>query len=310
MANQSMNGGGILFLLKNKYGMVRSGWLILFACIIYVAMQIACSLPGVYLYRTSLFEAGSLDNLVELSQYPWIELSMNGGGVLGALLGSLLLWKFMNKGRIVDLGFAIDKLQFRDFVFGLLLGGASMALIFAVLLLTGALQLHSNLLVPEFSTYSLTFLILFLLVGFSEEIFFRGYIMRTMVDRNNPKWLIYIISAIIFSMFHGTNPNVSLFGLINIALVGLLFSYMFDITKSLWLPIGYHITWNYFQGNVFGFPVSGTNPHGLYEITLKNQAALFTGGSFGPEGGMLATILIILGAAAVKMYSKSRFRYL
>ena len=77
-----------------------------------------------------------------------------------------------------------------------------------------------------------------------------------------------------FQLAHGTNPNVSVLGLVNIALVGILFAYMFDATKSLWLPIGYHITWNYFQGNVFGFAVSGTTPHGIYNVSVENGNAL------------------------------------
>ena len=93
--------------------------------------------------------------------------------------------------------------------------------------------------------------------------------MSTMESRGNPKWLIYVISAVVFSLAHGMNPNVGIFGLVNIALVGILFAYMFDATKSLWLPIGYHITWNYFQGNVFGFAVSGTTAHGMYAIYAK-----------------------------------------
>ena len=57
--------------------------------------------------------------------------------------------------------------------------------------------------------------------------------MSTMESRGNPKWLIYVVSAVVFSLAHGTNPNVSVFGLVNIALVGILFAYMFDATKSL-----------------------------------------------------------------------------
>ena len=72
--------------------------------------------------------------------------------------------------------------------------------------------------------------------------------MSTMASRGNKKWLIYVASALIFSIAHGLNPNVSILGLVNIALVGILFAYMFYATNSLWLPIGYHITWNYLPG--------------------------------------------------------------
>ncbi|MEC1789016.1 CPBP family intramembrane glutamic endopeptidase [Schinkia azotoformans] len=261
-----------------------------------IVFQVLFSLPGIFLHR----------EIFDPEYYPWIELLMNGGGVVGAIFSSLLIWRYINKKKIVALGLELNSLNMKDFVFGLFLGGASMTLIFILLLLTGQLSLKVSLFAPDFSIYSLTFLILFIAVGFSEEIFFRGYIMKTMEDRHNSKWLLYVMSALIFSLFHGMNPNVSFFGLINIGLVGLLFSYMYDATKSLWMPIGYHITWNYFQGNVFGFPVSGTDPHGLYQITTESSAKLLTGGNFGPEGGLLATFFIIAGVFATTMYSKKR----
>ena len=130
---------------------------------------------------------------------------------------------------------------------------------------------------------------MFILVGVSEEMFFRGYVMSTMASRGNKKWVIYVASAVIFSIAHGLNPNVSILGLTNIALVGILFAYMFFATNSLWLPIGYHITWNYFQGNVFGFPVSGTTPHGIYGVDVAAGRDWLTGGAFGLEGGLMAT---------------------
>ena len=225
-------------------------------------------------------------------RHPWIFVLTQGGGTVGGMLATVLLWRFVNKGTLKELGF---RGSLKDLAFGLLLGAVSIAVIFFILLASGNVTLANSLLKPEFSVYSLSFLVLFILVGFSEEIFFRGYVMSTMESRGNPKWLIYVVSAVVFSLAHGMNPNVSILGLVNIALVGILFAYMFDATKSLWLPIGYHITWNYFQGNVFGFAVSGTTPHGMYTISTEDGNALLTGGAFGLEGGLLATLLIVLG---------------
>src|SRR5690625_7329953 len=117
---------------------------------------------------------------------------------------------------------------------------------FCVLFATGNITLLNGLLEPEFSIFTLLFLLLFIVVGLLDEIFFRGYIMSTMASRNNKKWVIYVVSAVLFSIFHGSNPNVTILGLINIALVGFLFAYMFDTTKSLWLHIVYHFSCKYF----------------------------------------------------------------
>ncbi|MGH4119264.1 CPBP family intramembrane glutamic endopeptidase [Clostridium sp.] len=61
----------------------------------------------------------------------------------------------------------------------------------------------------------------------------------------------------IFSVMHSLNPSMSIISYLNLFLVALLFAYMFLKSNNFWLPIGYHITWNYFQGNIFGFQVSG-----------------------------------------------------
>src|SRR5699024_11748572 len=122
----------------------------------------------------------------------------------------------------------------------------------------------------------------------------RGSIVTPMAARPDERWFIYVASELIFSIVHGTNPHVALLGLVDIALVGLLFAFMFDVTNSLWLPIGYHITWNFFQGNVFGFAVSGLPSDSIYSIEQQTESTLWTGGSFGLEGGLLATIVIAI----------------
>ncbi|WP_258000408.1 CPBP family intramembrane glutamic endopeptidase [Bacillus sp. Marseille-P3661] len=295
-----------MYIFKNKYGLVRAGWLILAAMFFYISGQIIFSLPGFYLFESIRSSEKQTEILTEISNFPWIQLMINGGGVLGSLLMTLLAWKLLNRKSILDLGLLINVSHIKDLAAGLILGSCSMTAIFVILLVTNAIQLENSLLAPQFSIYSLSFLILFILVGFSEEIFFRGYIMCTMVGRYHSTWLSYVVSAIVFSIAHGSNPNISLLGLINIGLVGLLFSYMYWTTKNLWMPIGYHITWNYFQGNVFGFPVSGTDPHGLYNITVNDTANTFTGGEFGPEGGILATVIIFIGIIITNVYCRRR----
>ena len=93
---------------------------------------------------------------------------------------------------------------------------------------------------------------------------------------------------------HSLNPSMSLISYINLFLFALLAAYMFLKSKNLWLPIGYHITWKYFEGNVFGFQVSGLSTESLYRLNtpLKN---IITGGSFGPEGGLIVTFITVIG---------------
>lgn len=289
-------------MFKNQSGQVRAGWLILLTFAAMLIVQQLFSLPGILLlFFTEVPSSSYQDVLSALDAHPWIFLLMQGGGTVGGILTTFLLWRFMNKRTMKQLGF---RGSLNDLWFGLFLGALSITMIFLVLLATANVTLLNSWSSPQFSLFTVTFLILFVLVGVFEEMFFRGYIMSTMESRGNKKWVIYVASAMIFSAAHLANPNVSLIGLVNIALVGILFAYMFDATKSLWLPIGYHITWNYFQGNVFGFAVSGTTPNGIYGVEVAEGRDWLTGGAFGLEGGILATVLILAGFIATRFYTK------
>src|SRR5690625_3323472 len=292
-------------MFKNKANQVRSGWLIAVALIFVFIGQAIFMLPGITLLSIIDISSGgtSLQFDMENMQSPWLILFTQGAGTLGGIAATLVIFRAINKKNPNKLGVQGPA---KDFWFGLFLGAVSITVIFLILLLTGDITLLTSLLSPTFTLYTISYLILFILVGFFEEMFFRGYVMQTLASRGNEKWVLYIVSALIFSLVHLGNPNVSVFGLINIALFGVLFAYIFDATKSLLLPIGYHITWNFFQGNVFGFPVSGTKPYGLYAIDVSNGNTILTGGTFGLEGGLLATIMIGLGFIATNLYARNR----
>ncbi|WP_203247452.1 CPBP family intramembrane glutamic endopeptidase [Sporosarcina beigongshangi] len=295
-------------MFKNQSGQVRAGWLIALAFAAMLIVQQLFALPGIILLFVTEAPfhgaSGYSDILTALDGHPWIYLLMQGGGTAGGILITFLLWRFINKGTMKQLGF---RGSLNDLWFGLFFGAISITLIFIVLTATVNVKLINPLSSPQFSVSTITFLLLFILVGVFEEMFFRGYVMSTMAARGNKKWVIYVASAVIFSVAHGANPNVSIIGLVNIALVGILFAYMFDATKSLWLPIGYHITWNYFQGNVFGFAVSGTTPNGIYVVEIAEGRDWLTGGTFGLEGGILSTVLILAGFIATRLYAISQY---
>jgi hypothetical protein len=100
------------------------------------------------------------------------------------------------------------------------------------------------------------------------------------------KWGAILISAGIFGYAHINNPGASYFTAFGNALGGLMYGIAFLGGRNIWLPIGMHFGWNFFQGALFGFPVSGTQPDGLI---LQQPAGmdLLTGGAFGPEGGLI-----------------------
>lgn len=222
---------------------------------------------------------------------------------VAVILSVLLALRFIDKKRLADIGVGSLGAHYKEFTYGLALGAVSMVAVFAVLLASGNITLENSLAEPAFSWNLLTGMIHFIVVGLVEELYSRAYSISALSETWNP-WSAAVVTSVIFSLLHMGNPNISPSGLINILLVGLLFAYMFLRTGSVWMPVGYHITWNYFQGCVFGFPVSGGQVQGMYTVAASHDDVL-TGGAFGPEGGLLATVVILAGFYMVWRFTGS-----
>lgn len=134
--------------------------------------------------------------------------------------------------------------------------------------------------------------VLLLLVAFGEELVFRGYILNNLLQFTN-KWIALAVSAVVFAVFHINNPGVNGLPLLNLFLAGLLLGINYIYTKNLWFGILLHFSWNFYMGCILGYKVSGLPFQSLFQQTLTGTA-LFTGGSFGFEGSVIASILYIL----------------
>ncbi|GAB6151225.1 CPBP family intramembrane glutamic endopeptidase [Clostridium novyi] len=210
---------------------------------------------------------------------------------IGIFLTLMLLIRIFDNKGIKDIRFFQGVNRGRNILIGLGLGALSITAVFLTLIWTGEITLKNSLKYPSIDKSIFLGVIVFILVAVNEEVLCRGYILNTLDIKNKPV-RASIISSCLFSIMHTLNPNVKVMGLINIFLIGMLFSYMYIKTKNLWMSIGYHITWNYFQGNVFGFPVSGQSQfHSIYLIKYIDEN-IITGGKFGPEAGILVTLII------------------
>ena len=149
---------------------------------------------------------------------------------------------------------------------------------------------------------SLAFLGIFVLVGWSEEVMSRGYHLQTIASGLNLAWGLALSSAI-FGVLHLANPHATLMSAAGIFLAGLLLGYAYVRTGQLWCSIGLHIGWNFFEGVVFGFPVSGLDTFHLVEARFSGPV-LWTGGQFGPEAGLIVVPAILAGAALIHLYGR------
>ncbi|MFG2819896.1 CPBP family intramembrane glutamic endopeptidase [Kitasatospora sp. NPDC048365] len=134
------------------------------------------------------------------------------------------------------------------------------------------------------------------LVGFmtgaavTEELMFRGLLFR-LVERGLGTYLALALSGTVFGAVHLLNQDATLLGGVAIAIeAGGMLAAAYAATRSLWLPIGLHFGWNFAESGIFGTEVSGNGAtHGLLDASTSG-AALITGGEFGPEASVYATL--------------------
>ena len=145
----------------------------------------------------------------------------------------------------------------------------------------------------------------FLLVAVGEEIIFRGVLFKWIDERFGFWWAIGV-SGLLFGLVHWMNPGGTLWASIAIAIeAGVLLGAAYKWSGTLWLPIGIHWAWNFTQGNIFGFAVSGNGAgESLIQATVEGPAWL-TGGAFGAEASV---ITVIAGVLLSLSFLKDRFR--
>lgn len=144
------------------------------------------------------------------------------------------------------------------------------------------------------------YFLIMLLVAFSEEVVIRGYILNNLLQSTN-KWLALVVSSALFAIFHFANPDFNLFGMLGIFFGGLLIGINYIYTKNLWYCIFFHFSWNFFQGPVFGFKVSGIETDSLLAQNI-NGANWFTGGPFGFEASALSCFFLFITTVILGFY--------
>ncbi len=215
----------------------------------------------------------------------------------------LIIWlfrKYNNNKTFISLGFSKNHIA-KDLFFGVLFGVLIMFSGFICLLYFKQIEFVSFQL--NIKDLLLSFGV-FIFVALTEELLFRGYILSNLMDSFN-KYVALTISAIFFSLMHAPNPHISLMGLIAIAIAGFLFGLPYIYNRSLWFPIALHFSWNFCQGSIFGFNVSGTQQYSLIN-TIYSKASLWNGGAFGFEGSVLCVFLSVVSLFLIYVIFRKR----
>jgi membrane protease YdiL (CAAX protease family) len=216
--------------------------------------------------------------------------------------------RWLDKRSFESLGLKLDKHTLLDILAGIGITFVQMGFIYILMLALGWLTFEGF--AWEFDPINvvissvITFFIAFIFVGWNEELLSRGYHLQTIASGLNLFWGV-IISSAVFGLLHLGNPNATWVSAAGIFFAGVYLAYGYIRTKQLWLSIGLHIGWNFFEGVVFGFPVSGLDIYALTRLKVHGPE-IWTGGAFGPEAGLIVLPSLILGAFLIYLYTRMR----
>lgn len=225
------------------------------------------------------------------------------------LTGSIFLARWLlDRRSIASLGLRFDTKVLPDLLVGIAIPFVLMGLIFIAELALGWLTFDGfswQDTPPQTVLWNMVGIFLvFVLVGWNEELLSRGYHLQTLASGTNLFWGVFLSSSV-FGLLHLGNPNATWVSAAGIFFAGLFLAYGFLRTGQLWLSIGLHIGWNFFEGPFFGFPVSGLDIFPLMRITVDGPV-LWTGGAFGPEAGLIVLPALFVGAVLIYIYTRER----
>lgn len=273
-------------VIKNP--VIRQGWLrvLLFGAVfcvltLLIAIPAALLLAGVTVDQLESNLVDTLEGLMS-SNYLWLMILVEFA-IAVISVGIFRLW--IDRRGLKDLGWSPDGFT-GEAIIGLFMGPAVMGIAALLMLFSGHLEWTDIVWDPSSLFVSLG---LMALIAFSEELVFRGYILDNLMDSFSNKWVALIISSVLFAAFHFTGPGIHTLAFLNLFLAGLLLGINYLYTRNLWFSFFFHLSWNFFQGPILGFRVSGLVFPSLLQTETKGDLFI-TGGDFGLEGSILTTL--------------------
>lgn len=276
MTRDAAAPSGIHRVLYGPYGL-RAGWRIL---------GYLCLSAGAGMMLATLLAAMG-GRIAQVAAFPVML-----GAALLAGWGMLAL---VDRRRPGALGFALEPAAVRDSVLGLGVGGAMLGAAVALLAVASmARWVADEGSVPEYVAALATTFIFFAVAAAAEEAVFRGYAFQALVQGVGV-WPAVLGTSALFAYVHGNNPNVTPVALANIFLAGVMLAVAYLRTRSLWFATAVHLGWNWTMASLLDFPVSGFVRDMPLYTARETGPDWVTGGAFGPEAGIAASLAIAAG---------------
>jgi len=210
---------------------------------------------------------------------------------------------FIDRRSMASLGLQLSGFT-QESIIGFFTGPALMGLLALLLMATGRLQWVDITFDPSTLFISLGMVVL---IAFSEELVFRGYVLSNLLDSFSNKWVALLLSALCFAIFHFSGPGITPLAFANLFLAGVLLGVNYIYTRNLWFSFFLHLSWNFFLGPILGSHISGLSMPTLLVTEIKGDW-LVTGGDFGIEASVINTALsliaiLVLALAFERKYS-------
>lgn len=276
MTEQAAARSGIDAVLYGPYGL-RAGWRILAYLLLAFGM-------GAVLASAAAAVGG---RIAQWSTFPVLL-----GAATLAGWGMLLL---VDRRSPEALGFAFEPAAVRDSAVGLGVGGAMLAGAVALLAVASmARWVADEGTVPEYVAALATSFLFFAVAAAAEEAMFRGYAFQALVQGIGV-WPAVLGSSALFAFAHAGNNHVTPVALANIFLAGVMLAVAYLRTRSLWFATAVHLGWNWTMASLLDFPVSGFVRDMPLYTARETGPDWMTGGAFGPEAGLAASLTIVAG---------------
>jgi uncharacterized protein len=199
------------------------------------------------------------------------------------LIPSILLWKFLDKKKINELGFSLNNFL-KNITKGTFLGLIWIGLAVLGLVLICVTKTNYNMKLG-LSTVFVYFIIL-LINTIMQEVLCRGYLYK-IIEKPFSSNVAVVCTSLFFVLLHPGAIESGIIGTLNVFCAGLIFGVTRKLSNNLWMPIAIHIVWNFIDSVLLGISPIGLYPH--LDWLIVSGKEIYTGGKDG-----LATSLITL----------------
>ncbi|HEY4742468.1 MAG TPA: type II CAAX endopeptidase family protein [Candidatus Acidoferrales bacterium] len=228
------------------------------------------------------------------------ELPVKAILAFGVFVGTWIVAR-MEKRPLDDYGMPLRRAFGLRFWEGLIWGFAMLSAILLIIRASGDFQIDSVALRGAAAwRYALAWGLVFYCVAIHEEFAFRGYLLFSFARRLK-FWRAAILSSAIFAVAHLGNPGENFLGILQVFVTGMIFCLTIRRTGTLWFAVGFHAAWDWAETFFYGTPDSGLLGVGRLLNTSVHGANWLTGGSAGPEGSVMAFLVLIVFAGIVHL---------